>query len=71
MRRRVAQGLDLQADGFDLDFEIAARLRRRGVRIVEVPISYQPRGKGEGKKIRALQDGSRALWTLLKYRCIP
>jgi glycosyltransferase involved in cell wall biosynthesis len=71
MRRRVAQSLDLQADGFDLDFEIAARLRRRGVRIVEVPISYQPRGKGEGKKIRALQDGSRALWTLLKYRCIP
>jgi hypothetical protein len=46
-------------------------LRRRGVRIVEVPISYQPRGKGEGKKIRALQDGSRALWTLLKYRCHP
>lgn len=71
MRRRVAQSLDLQADGFDLDFEIAARLRRCGVRIVEVPISYQPRGKGEGKKIRALQDGSRALWTLLKYRCIP
>jgi glycosyltransferase involved in cell wall biosynthesis len=71
MRRRVAQSLDLQANGFDLDFEIAARLRRRGVRIVEVPISYQPRGKGEGKKIRAVQDGSRALWTLLKYRCIP
>jgi glycosyltransferase involved in cell wall biosynthesis len=71
MRRRVAQSLDLRADGFDLDFEIAARLRRRGVRIVEVPISYQPRGKDEGKKIRALQDGSRALWTLLKYRCIP
>jgi dolichol-phosphate mannosyltransferase len=71
MRRHVAQSLGLQADGFDLDFEIAARLRRRGVRIVEVPISYQPRGKGEGKKIRALQDGSRALWTLLKYRCIP
>jgi hypothetical protein len=37
MRRRVAQSLDLQADGFDLDFEIAARLRRRGVRIDEVP----------------------------------
>jgi glycosyltransferase involved in cell wall biosynthesis len=70
MRREVAQSLSLQSDGFDLDFEIAARLRRRGVRIEEVPISYDPRGHGEGKKIRAIQDGSQALWTLLKYRCI-
>jgi glycosyltransferase involved in cell wall biosynthesis len=70
MRRSVAQNLDLRANGFDFDFEIAAKLRRSGVAIVEVPISYDPRGHGDGKKIRALQDGSRALWTLLKYRCI-
>jgi glycosyltransferase involved in cell wall biosynthesis len=70
MRRSVAQNLDLRADDFDFDFEIAAKLRRSGVAIVEVPISYDPRGHGDGKKIRALQDGSRALWTLLKYRCI-
>jgi glycosyltransferase involved in cell wall biosynthesis len=68
MRREVAQSLNLQGSGFDLDFEIAARLRRNGVRILEVPVFYEPRSKGEGKKIRAIQDGARAAWTLLRFR---
>ena len=68
MRRRTALSLDLKSSGFDLDFEIAARLRRRGVRILETPIFYDPRGTGDGKKIRAVQDGARALFTLVRYR---
>ena len=68
MRRATALSLNLKSSGFDLDFEIAARLRRRGVRILETPISYDPRGTGDGKKIRAVQDGARALFTLLRYR---
>jgi len=72
IRREVAQTLHLQSSGFDLDFEIAARLarlgRRRGLSILEVPVSYQPRTELEGKKIRAFHDGWRAAWTLLKYR---
>jgi dolichol-phosphate mannosyltransferase len=68
MRREVAQSLRLCSVGFDLDFEIPAKLRRRGVRIAEVPISYQPRTELEGKKIRAVRDGLRAAWTLVKYR---
>lgn len=68
MRRELAQSLPLRGSGFELDFEIPARLRRRGVRIVEVPIAYHPRTELEGKKIRAGRDGLRAIWTLLKYR---
>lgn len=68
MRREVAQNLNLQSSGFDLDFEIAARLRRQRIRILEVPVFYEPRTKGEGKKIRAIQDGARAAWTLLRFR---
>jgi hypothetical protein len=66
----VAQSLHLRGSGFDLDFEIPARLRRRGVHIAEVPISYQPRTELEGKKIRVVHDGLRAAWTLIKYRFI-
>jgi glycosyltransferase involved in cell wall biosynthesis len=66
--RTLALSLQLQSDGFDLDFEIAGRLARRGVRIVEVPISYQPRTAQEGKKIRVVRDGLRAMQALLKYR---
>ena len=70
MRRSLAQSLNLKANGFDLDFEIAARLARRGVRIHELPISYVPRTVLEGKKIHALRDGLRAAWTLWKYRFV-
>ena len=70
MRRDVMQSLDLRASGFDLDFEIAAKLARRGVRIHEIPVSYQPRTVLEGKKIHALRDGMRAAWTLWKYRFV-
>jgi dolichol-phosphate mannosyltransferase len=70
MRRDVAQSLRLCGSGFDLDFEIPARLRRWGVHIAEVPISYQPRTELEGKKIRAVHDGLRAAWTLVKYRFV-
>ena len=70
LQREVAQSLNLRGSGFELDFEIPAKLRRRGVRIVEVPISYHPRTEIEGKKIRAGRDGLRALWTLVKYRFV-
>ena len=35
--------------------------------IAEVPISYHPRSKDEGKKIRHA-DGWQAVWTLIRYR---
>ena len=70
MRRSVAQSLKLRGSGFDLDFEIAAKLRRRGIVIHEVPISYAPRTELEGKKIRVVEDGLRAVWVLWKYRFV-
>jgi len=67
----VLQALNLRCEGFDLDFELAAKLtklaRQRGEQVVEVPISYHPRTVAEGKKIR-WQDGIRALWALTKFR---
>ncbi len=72
LRRPFAQGLDLRSEGFDLDFEIAAKVaraaRKREVRVGEVPISYEPRTELEGKKIRAFHDGWRAARALLKFR---
>lgn len=69
--REVLQGLDLSCDGFDLDFEMAAKLelaaRRRGLRIAEVPIHYSPRTIAEGKKIR-WRDGWKAVTALWRTR---
>jgi hypothetical protein len=51
MRSDVARALDLRCNGFDLDAEITCRLLRDGHKIVEVPVTYDPRGADEGKKL--------------------
>ncbi len=66
-RRELVAAIPWVSSGFDLDFEIPARLARRGARIEEIPISYDPRSFAEGKKI-TWRDGLAALWTLLKFR---
>lgn len=53
--------------GFEADHEMTAKLIRSGVKIVEVPVSYKPRSKEEGKKITAA-DGLIAVWTLFRFR---
>jgi glycosyltransferase involved in cell wall biosynthesis len=58
MRREALDGLRLRCVGFDIEPELTARLLRAGRRIVEVPISYNPRRVDEGKRC----DGSMA-WT--------
>jgi len=65
--RRVLRGIEIESDGFEWEPEVTAKLLKKGVGIMEVPISYFPRGKAAGKKIRAL-DGAKAIWTLLKHR---
>jgi dolichol-phosphate mannosyltransferase len=51
LRVEVASGLDLRCDGFDFDAEITCRLLLDGYQIIEVPVSYDPRGVDEGKKL--------------------
>jgi glycosyltransferase involved in cell wall biosynthesis len=67
MRRTSLEGVRLRCVGFDIEPELTARLLRAGRRIVEVPISYNPRTEHEGKKMRWV-DGVDAVYTLLKCR---
>jgi hypothetical protein len=66
-RATVLGEIHLECRRFEFCPEVTAKARRLGYRIHEVPVSYNPRGIAEGKKIRA-RDGWEALWTLLKYR---
>jgi hypothetical protein len=59
--------LDLRAERFELCPEITAKLCRKGIAILEVPISYHPRSSAQGKKIR-WRDAWQAAWTLVKWR---
>ena len=62
------RSLELTCTGFEFCPEATAKTLKRGIEILEVPISYHPRSMEEGKKIR-WTDGAIALWTLLKLRC--
>ena len=63
----VAKSLSLEANRFEIEPEITAQIARQGYKIAEVPISYNPRTKSEGKKIKWV-DGIKALMTLFKNR---
>jgi len=54
---------------FEFCPEVTAKIAKRGIKIYEVPISYSPRYKKEGKKIN-LRDGLKAIWVLIKYRFV-
>jgi glycosyltransferase involved in cell wall biosynthesis len=68
-RREVVEGITIHARRFEFEPEFTAKILKRGVRIIEVPISFNPRRYSEGKKINAW-DGVVALWTLIKYRFV-
>lgn len=67
VRTDLLRSLELTCTGFEFCPEVTAKVLRRGLPIVEVPISYRPRSIEEGKKIR-WNDGVIALWTLLRIR---
>jgi glycosyltransferase involved in cell wall biosynthesis len=57
----------LRERGFAFEAEITARLLNAGVRIYEVPVTYQARSRAAGKKLTAT-DGVRVLRTLVRTR---
>ena len=67
MSTELFRSLPLRETGFGIEPEITARLLRRGIRIFEVPVSYNSRGREDGKKLTAL-DGVRVLRTLFRCR---
>jgi glycosyltransferase involved in cell wall biosynthesis len=68
-RSEVVRDLKIRARGFEFEPEITAKVLKQGIRIYEVPISYNGREWTEGKKIH-WTDAPKALWTLFKYRFV-
>jgi glycosyltransferase involved in cell wall biosynthesis len=67
MRTDVARSLALDANRFDIEPQITARLLRGGHRIHELPVKFDPRSRAQGKKI-GWRDGVRAMEVLIKER---
>ena len=67
VKTELLKSLNLTCRRFEFCPEVIARLRKRKIKIFEIPINYYPRKIKEGKKIR-WYDGAVAIWTLIKYR---
>ncbi len=61
------KNIDIEEKRFGFEPEITAKVARAKLKLVEVPISYYPRTKEEGKKIK-MSDGFRALYCIAKYK---
>ena len=66
-RREIYERLELTADGFEIEAELAGGLLLHRPRYREVPIGYLARSRAEGKKIRAV-DGLRGIRRLVRVR---
>lgn len=66
-RRETLLEIPLSSNGFEIEAEITCKLLKRGIRILEIPISYRPRSLEEGKKI-GWRDAFLGLWTIFRLR---
>lgn len=67
MPKKIWQELNLRSSGFEIDAELVSKLGIKGYKIIEIPISYNPRKYSEGKKIRWI-DVIKATIVALKIR---
>jgi glycosyltransferase involved in cell wall biosynthesis len=66
-RTDLLRELDLTCTGFEFCPEVTAKIGKRKIKIVEVPIAYTARAIEEGKKVR-WTDGVEAMWVLVRHR---
>jgi glycosyltransferase involved in cell wall biosynthesis len=67
MRTDIARSLGLEANRFDIEPEITARLLRAGHAITELPVRFEARSRAAGKKI-GWRDGVHAVAVLVRHR---
>ena len=61
----IFKSLGIRSSGFEFEAEVACKLAKSNIRILEVPISYKPRNKNQGKHLR-FRDGFKGLWMIFK-----
>ena len=67
MKMEVLKKIVLESNGFEIEVEITSKILKAGYKILEVPISYNPRSLEQGKKI-GWSDAVHGIWTIIKNR---
>lgn len=66
-RKEILSKLDIRSRGFGIEAEVTCKILNSGIKIKEVPISYNSRSYSEGKKITII-DGFKWIYIILKTR---
>jgi glycosyltransferase involved in cell wall biosynthesis len=66
-RRETIKDITIHNNDFAFTVELTVKLIKKGYQIMEIPITYYPRGRADGKKIY-WKDGFLSLWTIIKYK---
>ncbi len=65
-RADLLKSMNLQSNRFGIEVEFTAYIAKTAARVFEMPISYYPRTRLQGKKIN-WKDGVAALWHLVRF----
>lgn len=68
-RSEFFKSLTIRSNRFDLEPELTAKVFKKKLKVVEVPITYFGRSYEEGKKI-SWRDFFPAVWALIKFRFV-
>lgn len=66
-KKEVLEDISLEESRFEMELELTVKIAQRNWCVMEVPISYRPRSRAEGKKIR-WRDGIQSIRTIFRYR---
>ena len=65
-RRKIYNQLNIYNNNFDFEFEVLCKFAKEGSLINEYKVEYSPRTFAEGKKLRAIKDGSMIFKAIIK-----
>lgn len=67
MRRESILGLGLKSGSSDIEIEILAKAIKKGMRLLEIPVSYNPGSYKDGKKVKP-GDGIWAIMRIMYFK---
>jgi glycosyltransferase involved in cell wall biosynthesis len=67
-RTHCIDGLEFQSNRFDFDWELMGKLVRCNFIPIEVPVSYNARGFGSGKKVSYFRDPITWIYAAFRFR---
>jgi hypothetical protein len=68
--KKFIKQVHMFSHGFEIEAEITVQLLKKGYTIVEVPITTNPRGYDQGKKLETIPDGIKAVSMIVKHKFI-